>query len=84
MDQRRSTLSAQLAEQIRAERGAARLTRDELAKRSGLSPKTVQRLEENQREIDTNQLARICRALDITVLDFMTRAAARPQDRARP
>lgn len=70
----RSALSAAWAEQLRAERAAKRLSRAELAKKSGVSAKAIQRLEENEREMDTDQLARICHALGVAVVDFVARA----------
>ena len=73
----RSDLSAAFAEQLRAERAAARLSRADLASAAGISAKAVQRLEENEREMDTDQLARICRALGVPVLEFVTRATGR-------
>jgi Predicted transcriptional regulators len=79
----RSATSALFAEQLRAERAARRLSRAELAKASGVSAKAIQRLEENEREMDTDQIDRLCRALGVSVLDFVTRAAERmpPADR---
>ena len=74
---RRSPLSAALAEQLRAERAAARMSQAELAKASGVSPAAIKRLELNQREMDTDQLDRLCRALDLSVVEFVTRAHTR-------
>lgn len=70
----RSATSAVWAEQLRAERAAKRLSRADLAKASGVSSKAIQRLEENEREMDTDQLDRLCRALGITITDFVMRA----------
>jgi len=86
MDTRsRSALSASFAEQLRAERAAKRLSRADLAKASGVSAKAIQRLEENEREMDTDQLDRLCAALGVSVLDFVTRAAERmPPDANEP
>jgi Helix-turn-helix. len=73
----RSALSAAFAEQLRAERAARRLSRAELAKASGVSAKAIQRLEENEREMDTDQLGRLCAALGLSAIDFVTRAETR-------
>ena len=70
----RSALSAAFAEQLRAERGARRLSRAQLAAASGLAAKTIQRLEENEREMDTDQIGRLCNALGVSVIEFVTRA----------
>ena len=73
----RSSTSAAFAEQLRAERAAARMTLADLAKRSGLSLPTVKRLEANTREMDTDQIERVCRALGVSIVDFVLRAEAR-------
>lgn len=77
MSNERSPLSAAFAEQLRAERGAARLSQGDLATRAGLSLATIKRLEANTREMDTDQLDRICRALGLSILDFVVRAEER-------
>ncbi len=73
----RSALSASFAEQLRAERAAKKLSRAALAKASGVSEMTIRRLEENDREMDTNQIGRLCAALDLSIVDFVTRATGR-------
>src|SRR3546814_5165246 len=65
----RSNLSAAWADQLRAERAAKRLSRAELAKKSGVSAKSIQRFEENERVMDTNQLDFLCTALGVRVTD---------------
>lgn len=73
----RSPLSAAFAEQLRAERAAARMSQADLAKKSGVSPATIKRLELNDREMNTDQLDRLCRALGVTIVEFVTRASNR-------
>src|SRR3546814_9236872 len=73
----RSNLSAAWAVQLRAERAAKRLSRAELAKKSGVSAKSIQRFEENERVMDTDQLDFLCAALGVRVTDFVMRAAER-------
>ena len=83
MDTPRSDLSACFADQLRAERAAKRMSRAELSSASGLSAKTIQRLEDNDREMNTDQLARLCRALEVSLVDFVRRAEermSRPKD----
>ena len=77
MSNDRSPLSAAFADQLRAERAAARMTLADLAKRSGLSLPTIKRLEANAREINTDQLERVCRALGVSIVEFVMRADAR-------
>ena len=83
MNTQRSALSAALAKQLAAERGAAGLSRAALAKASDVSAETIQRLEKNQREFDTDQIDNLCRALGVNVMDFMLRAHARREAEAK-
>jgi transcriptional regulator with XRE-family HTH domain len=78
----RSPLSAAFAEQMRAERAASRLSQSGLAKRSGISLSTIKRLESNEREMDTDQLDRLCRSFGLTITEFVVRAEARRGDEA--
>ena len=73
----RSALSAAFAEQMRAERAAARISQADLSKRTTISLSTIKRLEMNEREMDTDQLARICAALGVSIVDFVMRAEVR-------
>ena len=77
MSNDRSPLSAAFADQLRAERAAARMSLSDLATRAGLSLSTVKRLEANTREMDTDQLDRVCRALGLSIVEFVMRAEAR-------
>jgi len=76
---KRTPEDSAFAAQVRAERGAAGFSQDELARRAGLSPHTILRIENEQRGMDTSQLALICKALGITITQFVMRAEDRLQ-----
>lgn len=63
--------------QLRAERAAAGLTRDELAEAAGVSVSTVRRIEGELRPANMDQIAALCAALGLNVSDFLSRAAQR-------
>jgi transcriptional regulator with XRE-family HTH domain len=65
------------AAQLRAERGAAKLSQAELAKMSGIGHSTLVRLENGTRVMDTAQLGALCRALGISLTTFAMRADER-------
>ena len=72
-----TALDAAFAAQLRAERAAAGLNQAELGKAAGLSKQTILRFENESRSMDTAQLADICRALGITIVDFVLGAEQR-------
>lgn len=65
------------AAEIRAERTAKRMTQAELAKRARLGLSTIGRIEKEERDADTTQLWRICRALGVSVTELSERAERR-------
>lgn len=73
-----SALSDAIAAQIRAERSAARLTLQEVAKRSGVPYSTYRKLDDGSGEADANQLYRLCqRVYGITLREFFQRVELR-------
>lgn len=75
----RTPEAAAFAAQLRAERAAAGMSQDDLAKASGIGKHTILRIENGQRVMDTAQLGDICRALGITIATFAMRAEERLQ-----
>lgn len=65
------------AAQLRAERAAANMSQDDLARATGISKPTIARIELGQRVMDTAQLGAICRALGLSLTTFATRADGR-------
>lgn len=64
-------MSKAFAAQLRAERAATGLTQDELARASGVAKSAIQRIEAEQAAMDTAQMGDLCRALGISILDFV-------------
>ncbi|NUP33633.1 MAG: helix-turn-helix transcriptional regulator [Streptomycetaceae bacterium] len=70
-----SELSLAVAAELRAERGRARVTIDELAaKTRGVSRGTLMKVLNGQVTADVTQLDAICRALGVRVIDIFLRA----------
>lgn len=76
----RSPLTIALAEQIRAERGVARLSQLEVCRRTGLARSTYVRVETAERDIDLTQLAVIAPVFGLTVSELVRRAEQRLTD----
>lgn len=72
-----SPLSLAFAAQMRAERAAADLTQTQLASKAGMGRTTLIRIEAGERDMDTTQLAGLCRALGVSIVDFVSRAEER-------
>lgn len=70
-------LAAVVAQQLRAERGAAGYTYAELARRAGLTEQSVTRYLTEKREIRSSDLGALCDALGISPAEFMRRAMER-------
>ncbi|MDK7904840.1 helix-turn-helix domain-containing protein [Winkia sp. UMB0889B] len=69
-----------VAAELRAERSAKKMTYDQLAARSGVNRRTMARLLQAQRGIDTAHLASLCEALDVDVASLIERAETRAKD----
>ena len=72
-----SPLSLAVAAQLRAERAAASLTVEQLARQSGVSKNSLLAVLNGKRTADVTQLDAICRALKVSLLDLFTRAEER-------
>lgn len=75
-----STLAATLNRAIRAERGRLGMSQEELADRLGWSRQTITKIENGDRQIAAHELAELCGALDVGLMDLLVRAD--PRDRA--
>ena len=67
-------IDAVIGARLRHERDSRRLTRAEVAEASGLSAKTVQRIEEGERSADAQQLTAITAVYGLSLYGFMTAA----------
>ena len=72
-----SELSLAVAAQLRAERAAASMTIDELARRSHVSKNALLNVLNGKRTADVSQLDSICRALGVRLIDLFVRAEER-------
>lgn len=73
-------LNAAVALELDAMRGYARLTQAELARRAGLSLRSVQRYLDGERPIRIDDLASLAAALNADPLEVFTRAQSRMQN----
>jgi len=76
-----SAWSQTVAAQIRAERAASGLPQVEVYTRAGISRSTYLRIEAGKHVVDTSELAKITRALDITMSEFFQRVENRKRSR---
>lgn len=74
---RHSTLSEALAAQVRAERAAAGLSRDELSERAGVPVSTLRRIESGERVATITQLAQVAGSLGLLTSQLVARAEQR-------
>lgn len=72
-----STLLTSLARSVVAAREYAGMTQRELAEQMHWSPKTMWRIENEQRAIHADELPELCTALGCTLMDLLVRASAR-------
>jgi DNA-binding XRE family transcriptional regulator len=72
-----SLYSDAVASQVRAERAAADITQKQIVALSGLSRSTYVRIEDGVHVADTSELARICGAYGMSVLEFIHRVEER-------
>ena len=73
--------SRTVAAQIRAERAASDLTQLEVYTRAGIRRSTYLRIEAGSHVADTTEVARITRALGITMSEFFRRVENRKRSR---
>jgi DNA-binding Xre family transcriptional regulator len=65
-ERRRGALLLAVASELRAETARRRMSKHVLAERSGVPYATVQKSLTGNRMIDVEELAKICRALDVS------------------
>lgn len=68
------SLGERVAAELRAERGRKRMNIEDLAKKSGIGERTMQRYLLGTRVPNIELLDEICRALGVSVRDIMERA----------
>ena len=66
-----------VGDEIRAARARANLSREALAAKSGISAKTIQRLENGERPADVCQMLALCEVFGMEITDLLGRAVAR-------
>jgi transcriptional regulator with XRE-family HTH domain len=69
----KSNYSLTVADQVRAERAAARLSQAELYGRAGVARSTYLRIEKGTHIADVTELVRIVRALGLSMPEFFRR-----------
>ncbi|MBT2266393.1 helix-turn-helix domain-containing protein [Rhodococcus erythropolis] len=67
-------LNAAIGAQLRGARATADYSRERLAELAGLSPKTIQRIENGERPADIAQLGALCEALEQDLTGLVKRA----------
>lgn len=67
-------INAAIGAELRGLRAKRGVSRPELSKRAGLGVSTLQRIENGERSPELQQLARILRALDMPMRDFIDSA----------
>ena len=85
----RSGLHEAVAEVIRAERSAKRLTQEQTAKQAGIPFSTYRKLDDGSGTADAEQLYRLCtRVYGLTLREFFSRVedrlAVQGEDEPRP
>jgi transcriptional regulator with XRE-family HTH domain len=70
-----------IGDEMRAARARVKLSREALAAKSGISAKTIQRLENGDRPADMVQMFRLCEVFDLDIVELLARAIARATHR---
>ncbi|MER5836712.1 helix-turn-helix domain-containing protein [Rhodococcus erythropolis] len=70
-------LNRMIGDEIRAARARMNLSREALATKTGLSSKTIQRLENGERPADMAQMGAICEVFGEQIPELLGRAIAR-------
>jgi transcriptional regulator with XRE-family HTH domain len=73
----RTLLPRMIGDEIRSARARLNLSRDALAAKSGISAKTIQRLEHGERPADVVQMQILGEVLGVEITDLLGRAIAR-------
>lgn len=66
-----------IGDEIRAARARLNLSRHTLASKSGISAKTIQRIENGERPADVVQMHVLCEVLGVEITDLLGRAISR-------
>lgn len=77
MDYTPEQYTSAVAAQLRAERGASKMTIHELAEKSGVMEQSLQRYLNEKRDIPIPVLYQICSGLGVSVHEVIRRAEAR-------
>ncbi|MEM7206113.1 MAG: helix-turn-helix domain-containing protein [Planctomycetota bacterium] len=64
-------INARIARRLRAARTARRVTRPQLARRSGLSARTIERCEHERHRLTADELQQLAAALQLSVDHFV-------------
>ncbi|MBM4685634.1 helix-turn-helix domain-containing protein [Rhodococcus hoagii] len=73
-------LNEMIGDEVRVARARRKVSRAGLSDLTGLSAKTIQRIENGERPADISQMAAICEALEESITELMSRAVARVED----
>lgn len=77
MDRPGEAQAAAIVAQIRAERGARKITIRELSEKSGITEQSLQRYLAEKREMTVSVLVQICAGLEIDLDELVRRAESR-------
>lgn len=72
-------LNQMIGEEIRVSRARKRVSREALSRATGMSAKTIQRIENGERPADVSQMALICEALEEPIVELVERAVDRAE-----
>jgi transcriptional regulator with XRE-family HTH domain len=70
-----------IGDEIRAARARVKMSREALAAESGISAKTIQRLENGDRPADVVQMYLLCEVFGLEIVELLGRAIARANHR---
>lgn len=74
MDAKDAQIAQAVAAELRARRARLEISQAELAQASGIGERTIQRIEGGDRSVKLGQLDALCRALNVTMTDFIASA----------
>lgn len=69
-----ASLTSTVAANIRGRRAVLRWTQDELAARLGWTQRVISRIEQGQRTLDLDELARLCDVMDVRLSNLVAGA----------
>lgn len=74
-----ATLNERVAEEIRVMLARRNITATELARRAGMTQRSISRRITGEKAIDVDDLERIARALDVEITELLPKPALRDQ-----